>query len=53
MRKYRGGRWDSDLGEFYVVNVNSNFITAAHVSPEAWGREVGVLKEWEQLAGEG
>jgi putative component of toxin-antitoxin plasmid stabilization module len=38
-----------NLGAYYVVDTNRNFVVATHVSPEDLGRELGVLKDWEAL----
>jgi hypothetical protein len=45
-------RWFNELGEYYTVNLSSNFITAKHISLEQWARECGVLKGYEELAEE-
>jgi hypothetical protein len=47
MRKYPGGRWVTDLGEYYIVNYFHNFLVQGHVDPEALGRELGALRDWE------
>ena len=52
LRKTRGARALLDLGEWYIVNWNRNFIVAQHVDPEELGRELGVLQEWEALVPE-
>jgi|ERR1035441_4700 hypothetical protein len=49
LRKSRGRRWWSDLGDFYIQNVNRNSIVRGHVDIEALGRELGVLAELEHL----
>lgn len=49
LRKTRGTRWSSDLGEYYAVDLGSNVVTAAHVDPEVWAREMGVLRADERL----
>jgi hypothetical protein len=49
---YRGGRWESDLGRYYIVNMNRNVIVARHVNLEALGRDLEVLRPWEALAAE-
>lgn len=48
----RGDRWRSELGDYYVVDLNRNMITAKHVKPVEWGRELGVLREWETVVEE-
>lgn len=49
LRKSRGRRWWSDLGDFYIQNVNRNSIVRGHVDIEELGRELGVLAELEHL----
>jgi len=39
----------SELGALYIVNVNSNTITAKSCDLEKLGREIGVLSDWEVL----
>jgi hypothetical protein len=48
-RKYRGGRSLADLGDYYVVDLDRNTVEAAHLDPEAFGRELGVLENWEEV----
>jgi len=49
---YDQGRpiYNSDLGEFYVVDVNRNFVVAGDVDLQQLGRELGALQNWEELA---
>ena len=42
-------RWHSELGYWYIVDTNTNFITARHCDLETLGREVGALKPFEEL----
>lgn len=44
LRKTRGA-WTTDLGEFYAVDLTTNVVTAAHVDPEVWARDMGVLRD--------
>ena len=39
----------NDLGDYYALDQNRNAIIAQHIDLEAWGREMGVLKDWEKL----
>lgn len=48
LRRTRG--IDHNLGAYYRVNVDRNFVVATHVDPEALGRELGVVHPWEALA---
>lgn len=49
VRKLRGQRWRSDLGDYYAVNPYLNTITAQHIDLEQWGREMKVLHPWEYV----
>ena len=49
IRTTRGGRAEIQLGEYYVVDVQRNAIVSKNVDIEALGRELGVLKPWEEL----
>lgn len=42
-------RWYSTLGDYYLVNNQSNTIVAYHVDIEDLARNCGVLNEWEVL----
>jgi hypothetical protein len=50
LKATRGDRWRSDLGDYYIVNVNRNNLVAQHVDPVELGRELGVLRPWEEVA---
>ena len=52
LRKLRGERWRSDLGDYYTIDVQGNYIIATYVDLEGWGREMGVLKAHESVADE-
>ncbi len=44
LRKCRSNSRDwPSLGDFYAVDFTNNAVTAQHVDPEQWGRELGVL----------
>lgn len=49
LRKNSSGRWATDLGEYYIVNYFNNFLVQGHVDPEGLGRELGVLRDWEDV----
>ena len=49
----RRGKWRSELGDFYIVDVIRNAITNEYVDLEDCGRGLKVLAEWEQLEVEG
>jgi hypothetical protein len=37
------------LGQFYVVDYKRNFVVKDHVNPEALGRDLGVLRDYEAV----
>jgi len=45
----RSPRSRLDFGDFYTVDLGTNFVAAAHLELEALGRELGVLKPYEQV----
>jgi hypothetical protein len=58
LRSARGtwhqGRWypDSNLGRYYIIDFMRNFVIHVRVDLEAYGRELEVLREWEELQAE-
>ena len=46
------GSYNTDLGNYYIINLHSNYLVAGNCDPEELGKELGVLAEWESLAGE-
>ena len=48
----RGGRAEQDLGRYFIVDVSFNGVVRKNVDPEALGRELGVLHEYEHVAEE-
>ena len=50
LRTARRG-WFSDLDHYYVLDFKHNWIVKRDVDPEALGRDLGVLKDYEQLLG--
>jgi hypothetical protein len=47
LRTARG--WFSNLGDYYVLDFKHQRIVKGRVDPEALGRDLGVLKDYEQL----
>ena len=45
----RGEQAYQDVGRYYIINYYNNSITASGVDPEALGRELGVLKAYEEV----
>ncbi len=50
MRRNRGGPYMEQYGPFYVVDLKNNSIVDGVDDLEAYGRQLGVLAEWEKLA---
>jgi hypothetical protein len=49
LKKARSIRDELNVGQWFIVDLERNFVTAQHVEPEALGRELGVLQPWESL----
>jgi hypothetical protein len=49
IRATRGERAQSDLGDYYVLNVGGNYVMKPHVDPEAMGRKMGIPRPWEEV----
>ena len=49
LKTARSPRVASSVGRYYVANLNRNWITPQKVDPEAMGRELGVLSEYEHV----
>jgi hypothetical protein len=47
----RGSRAESesDVGRYFIVNIKRNSLVNDHCDPEAVGREIGVMAEYERL----
>lgn len=45
----RSERMRLDVGEYYVIDYRLNAIQQHNVDPEALARELGVLKDWEEV----
>lgn len=45
----RSTRLRQEVGDFYVLDVNHNWVTAKDVDPEELGRELEVLRPWEEV----
>jgi hypothetical protein len=50
LRKNRGGPYTETLPDWLHIDENRNAIIGGTNDLEAFGRELGVLKPWEQLA---
>jgi hypothetical protein len=42
-------RADRSSGEHYIVDIQRNAVTAQHVDVEELGRELGVIRPWEEV----
>lgn len=49
LKTSRSERMRFDVGQFYIIDYQLNAIQHHNVDPEALGREMGVLKDWEVL----
>ncbi len=49
LRVNRSDRWHTDLGNYYIVDVYTNFVTSAHDDLEKLGREMSCLSSWEKV----
>jgi hypothetical protein len=52
VRSPRGRGLNSNLGDYFIVDFNRNFIVATKVNIEELGREIGVLAQWEEMEAE-
>ena len=44
----KNSRWYSDQGDYYTTDTN-NALRDTHIPLEAWAREYGILKPFEEL----
>jgi hypothetical protein len=49
VKKSRSARAQQELGDYYILDFNRNFIIAGHVDPEALGRDLEVLAPYERV----
>jgi hypothetical protein len=50
MKKTRGMSAQLDLGRFYVLDIDRNFVVRSHVDLESLGRQLEVFHAYEVLA---
>ena len=50
LRTARGARMRMAVGEYYIVNLQSNAVLHHDIDPESYGRDFGVLRDWEMVA---
>jgi hypothetical protein len=48
LKRARGAAWTT-LGEYYVVNLERNYVSQHHVDLEEYGRELGALQPFESV----
>ena len=49
LRAARSERARQDVGDFFIVNTDHNYLARHHVDPEALARKLGVLADWEKV----
>lgn len=49
LKKSRGAIAEQDLGAYFVIDASRNIVLWKEVDLEQFGREVGALKEYEEL----
>ncbi len=49
LKSARSERMELDLGSYFIVDVQGNYIHDHHIDPEKLGRELGILQPWEEL----
>ena len=52
LKTTRGVKWRQSLGDYYVVDLNRNFIISTHNDVEELGRELKALAPYESMEGE-
>lgn len=48
----RDSRWYAELGGWYIVDTAKNAVTSKHCDLEKLGRELGALKDFEEIEGQ-
>jgi hypothetical protein len=52
LKRSRGERSSSDLGDYYVLDFSRNAVVADHVNLATLAKELGVLRPWERVVEE-
>lgn len=52
LKATRGGRMQTDYGDYYTLDFRLNAVIRGDVDPEELGRELGVLRPYEHVATE-
>jgi hypothetical protein len=50
LKKARGGKVKSSVGDYYILDIERNFIMQPNVDIEEYAREIGVLQDHERFA---
>lgn len=50
LKKSRSMRMYLEVGDFYILNINGNYIVRHHMDVEDLARELGVLYPFEEIA---
>ncbi len=50
VKRLRGEKWEHEMGRYFKVDFNRNFVLEKHVDLEATAKELGVIKPWEKMA---
>jgi hypothetical protein len=53
LKKSRGERARQDFGDYYIIDVNRNFLVESHCDLEELGRKLAVLRGFEEVQSEG
>lgn len=46
----RGERLRQEVGDYYIIDYDRNYVADKDIDPEAYARELGVLQPWETVA---
>ena len=49
LKKCRSPKWESELGQYYTVDLRRNCILDRNESPDKLARKLGVLKPYEKV----
>ena len=49
LKTTRGSVMRQEAGDYYLLDVNRNWVTVKDVDPEAYARKLGVLRAWEEV----
>jgi hypothetical protein len=52
LKMSRTEHMEQQIGRYWVLDLNRNFVRHPHVNLETYARELGVLREWEAVENE-